>query len=100
MTNTSVEEGKDSSVKQGTHPGWIQLFDVSAAHSCHHGNHSLKGGNYVYVREMWKGGVRMRDSERERQDGIKVKNKTKKRERKICNGRKSEKGRNKKTGEL
>lgn len=36
---------KNLSVKQGSDPGWIRLFDVSAAHSCHHGNHSLKGSN-------------------------------------------------------
>lgn len=39
------QQNKNLSVKQGSDPGWIQLFDVSAAHSCHHGNLSLKGSN-------------------------------------------------------
>lgn len=39
------QQNRKKSVKQGSDPGWIQLFDVSAAHSCRHGNHSLKGSN-------------------------------------------------------
>lgn len=33
------------SLKQGSDPVKSGLFDVSAAHSCHHGNRSLKGSN-------------------------------------------------------
>lgn len=39
--------GEFQVLKQGSDPGRIRalFFRVSAAHSCHHGNRSLKGSN-------------------------------------------------------
>lgn len=45
-TKSKRSSTEELSVEQGSDPGWIRLFDVSAAHSCRHGNHSLKGSNW------------------------------------------------------